>query len=237
MLYILLFMISSTSVLYGQDSDVVFTLKKQAINRPEPKVITYYAHTFIGDSLTDNTDSFKLYLLPHAKKFQFQPGRLPFQKGGGLPPVQFTLLNFYQKDSFVCVSIIDSVTGTQNFITSGNTINQYVRNTLDWLSIAKGNLNQPYKYSVCTDTAALLKIGDTTIECYKTESYYKTPWHLGMYREKGHVTYYIAKQTLLPAKLIYESQAIQIHMAIHFSAAERKAFKQKKLYVVTVQNM
>jgi hypothetical protein len=48
--------------------------------------------------------------------------------------------------------------------------------------------------------------------------------------------YIHAKESLLTIKMIKESSVLQMHMAIHFSAAEKREFKQKKIRSVSAIN-
>jgi len=223
------FLLSTFCIGLSQGTELSFTIKKATQKAQEPAIVTYAIHDYQRETGEETTDSFRLYLQPKTKTFEYRIAKPRFWKGGGFPDLQHTILNYYKADSLLYIVTYDSITGEQTFVIGGTNLNQRTNKTRNWFYPATGNQYMYNNYSVCTDTAAMLQIGDTSIPCYKTESYYTTPQHLGMYRERRYTTIYIAKQSLLPVKMEEEAEVLQIHMAIHFSPAERKAFKQKKI--------
>lgn len=226
----------TSSAGFCQGIELEFRIQKTISDKPQPRIINYLINDYNRQSNSIICDTYKLYTLPDSKKFEYRPQKPQFWKGGGVPDLQFTTLDYYKNDSIISCVVFDSILGEQSFIVGGIKLNQRISRTYNWYYLAIGNLTKLNSYSVCTDTSATLLIDSTVIPCYKIESYYKTPWRLGMYREERYTTTFIAKESLLPIKMIEESSVLQIHMSIHFSAAEKREFKQKKIRSVSALN-
>lgn len=214
---------------FCQGTELDFRIKKPLNDKPESYVISYLVNDYNRQSNSNTSDTFKLYVLPDSKKFWHRPQKPLIWKGGGLPDFEYSNIDFYKTDSLMYFVSIDSTLGEQSFVLGSTTLNQRTYKTYNWYYLATGSIIKYNNYSICTDTNAVISIDNNRIACYKIEGYYKTPWRLGVYREEHYTTTFIAKASLLPVKMIEESSVLQMHMAIHYSAAERRTFKQKKI--------
>jgi hypothetical protein len=229
------------ALLFAQEEDVVFSVKQPAKPEPIPPTIIRYHLNLLSDALYPNpADSFKLYILEKEMKFEYFKRKESRGSEPVMPPeLAFSTISFTRSADTLLLCLPKNKNNNLSGCCpiGGATLDKRYKNTVSWLGLIRSvRLGDAYDYSLCTDTSANVVVAGVTIPCYKTEGHFKSPPALGMYRIKVHCTTWISKKELLPVKQITESQVIQLHMAIHFPPAQRRAWKKKRVEELIAQN-